>query len=63
VNVNSNPHERGRLLSLWASFVYSFSGELLKWQFPFAAAGEKAARVVALVRGAFFPLASPTAQR
>ena len=61
--MNSIPHQRGRLLSTWASLVYSFSGELLKWQFPVAAAGEKVSRVVALVRGAFFPLASPTAHR
>ena len=51
-------HLRGGLPGLSASLLLALSGELLKWQFPAHAAGEKLSAVVAVLRSAFFPLAS-----
>ena len=48
-----NLHFRGKLCSVPASLLF-VSGELLKWQFPAAAAGEKFALLAGLLR-AFFP--------
>ena len=47
-------HSRGKLSSIPASLLLFFSGELLKWQVPAAAAGEKVALLASFVR-AFFP--------
>lgn len=46
-------HFQGRLLHLPASLLLFLSEEVLKWQFPIFAAGEKLAQLVALLRGAF----------
>jgi len=43
---------RGKLCAVPASLLF-FSGELLKWQFPAAAAGEKLALLAGLLRGLF----------
>ena len=51
-------HFQGRLPSLSASLLIALSGELLKWQFPAYAAGEKLSELAAALRNAFFPLAS-----
>ena len=45
-------HFRGKLCYVPASLLF-FSGELLKWQFPGAAAGEKLALLAGLLRGLF----------
>ena len=46
-------HLRGKLCSIPASLLLFFSGELLKWQFPAAAAGEKLALLASLLRASF----------
>jgi len=55
--VYANEHFRGKLFSISASLLFFLSGELLKWQFPVVAAGEKLALLAALFRSAFLPSA------
>jgi hypothetical protein len=51
--VNRDLHFQGKLCSIPASLLLFLSGELLKWQFPAAAAGEKLAVLAALLRARF----------
>jgi len=51
--VNRDVHFRGKLCSISASLVLFLSGELLKWQFPAVAAGEKLAVLADLLRAQF----------
>jgi hypothetical protein len=53
---------RGKLCSAPASLLF-FSGELLKWQFPAAAAGEKLALLAGLLRALFPRSALQTIRR
>jgi hypothetical protein len=41
---------RGELSAMTASFLVLLSGELLKWQFPAMAAGEKLASLVSALK-------------
>lgn len=61
--MNSNPYLRGRLSGLSVSLVLSISDELLRWQFPAYAAGEKLSQLLALLRTTFMPSASRFASR
>jgi hypothetical protein len=61
--VYANAHFRGKLLSAAASLLISLSGELLKWQFPVAAAGEKLALLAAVVRPLWLPPAPELLRR
>jgi hypothetical protein len=56
-------HSRGKLSSIPASLLLFFSGELLKWQFPAAAAGEKVALLASLLRALFPPSVLETIRR
>jgi len=56
-------HFRGKLCSIPASLVLFFSGELLKWQFPAAAAGEKLALLASLLRAIIPPAALQATRR
>jgi hypothetical protein len=58
-----NNHFRGRLSSISASLLLFVSGELLKWQFPFTAAGEKTALLVAVLRSCLLPPAAQAFRR
>jgi hypothetical protein len=51
--VNRVLHFRGKLCSIPASLLLFLSGELLKWQFPAVAAGEKLAVLAGLLRAQF----------
>lgn len=42
---------RGELSAMAASLLVLLSGELLKWQFPAVAAGEKLASLVSVLHG------------
>jgi hypothetical protein len=59
--VYTNDCFRGRLVSIAASLLFSFSHEILKWQFPVNAAVEKfvvlAAGVRPTLQSAFFQFA------
>jgi hypothetical protein len=57
-----NDHFRGRLFIISASLLFFLSREILKWQYPINAAGEKLAFLVATLRSVFLP-ASPQAAR
>jgi hypothetical protein len=61
--MHSNNHFRGRLCSISASLLLSASGELLKWQFPIAAAGEKLALLAAVLRSLFLTPAPQAVRR
>ncbi|MGB7845768.1 MAG: hypothetical protein WBL63_09155 [Candidatus Acidiferrum sp.] len=61
--MHSNVHFRGKLYSAAASLLLSLSGELLKWQFPVAAAGEKLALLAAVLRSACLPPAPELLRR
>jgi hypothetical protein len=56
-------HFRGRLFSISASLLLFVSGELLKWQFPVTAAGEKIALLAAVLRTCLLPSAAQAFRR
>jgi len=49
--VNFPDTMRGELCAMAASLLVLLSGELLKWQFPAVAAGEKLASLVSALHG------------
>jgi hypothetical protein len=51
--VDRDLHFPGKLCSIPASLLLFLSGELLKWQFPAVAAGEKLAVLAGLLRAQF----------
>jgi hypothetical protein len=51
--VNRDLHFQGKLCSIPASLLLFLSGELLKWQFPAVAAGEKLAVLAGVLRAQF----------
>lgn len=51
--MNRDLHFRGKLCSIPASLLLLLSGELLKWQFPAVAVGEKLAVLAGLLRAQF----------
>jgi hypothetical protein len=61
--VYASVHFRGKLFSAAASLLVFLSGELLKWQFPVAAAGEKLALFAAVVRPAALSSATQLSRR
>lgn len=61
--MNRDLHFQGKLCSIPASLLLFLSGELLKWQFPAVAAGEKVAVLAGLLRAQFPPAALQSFRR
>ena len=58
-----NHYFRGRLFVISASLLFFVSREILKWQYPINAAGEKLASLVAALRSVFLPASLHAARR